>query len=90
MMNNAAENALRAIALGRKNWLFAGNERGGRTAATLFSLTATCRRHHVDAFAYLRDVTERLSREPRPDAETLRSLVPDRWRPPAADPPGTP
>ena len=85
--NNAAENALRAIALGRKNWLFAGNERGGRTAATLFSLTATCRRHNVDAFAYLRDVIERLSREPRPDAETLRSLVPDRWRPPGSAPP---
>jgi transposase len=89
--NNAAENALRAIALGRKNWLFAGNERGGRTAATLFSLTATCRRHNVDAFAYLRDVIERLSRDPRPDVDTLRSLVPDRWRPPgSAPPPDTP
>jgi len=49
--NNAAENARRASALGRKNWLFAGNERGGHTAATLCSLTATCRRHNVDAFA---------------------------------------
>ncbi len=88
--NNAAENALRAIAPGRKNWLFAGNEQGARTAATLFSLTSTCRRHNVDAFAYLRDVIQRLTLTPQPDAETLRDLLPDRWRPPAPPPTAPP
>lgn len=85
--NNVAENALRVIALGRKNWLFAGNDRGARTAATLFSLTSSCRRHNLDVFAYLRDVIEHLGRESRPDAATLRSLLPDHWGPPGAAPP---
>ena len=80
--NNVAENALRAIALGRKNWLFAGNLQGGHTAATMFTLTSTCRRHGLDDFAYLRDLTIRLSANRTPDTATLRSWLPDRWQPP--------
>lgn len=78
--NNAAENALRRIAIGRKNWLFAGSDNGGRTAAVLFSIIASCQRHHVDPFAYLRDVLTRIAAHP---ACRLAELLPDRWHPPA-------
>jgi transposase len=80
--NNAAELTLRHIAIGRKNWLFAGSQNGARTAAILFSITSTCHRHHIDAFAYLRDLLERLAYEPTPAPELLRAWLPDRWRPP--------
>jgi transposase len=54
--NNRAENALRAIAVGRKNWLFLGNDEGGQRAAIIYSLVATCKDHDVDPWAYLRDL----------------------------------
>jgi hypothetical protein len=54
--NNAAERALRTVAVGRKNWIFFGNERGGQTAAVMYSLLATCKEHGVDPRTYLRDV----------------------------------
>jgi len=62
--NNPAENALRRAALGRKNWLFCGSDNGGNTAAILFSLIATCQRHRVDPFSYLRDVLTHLPATP--------------------------
>ena len=74
--NNASERALRAVAVGRKNWLFAGSDAGGRTAAVLYTLTQTCRRHHIDPFAYLRDALARLPGLP---AERLPDLTPDAW-----------
>ena len=53
--NNAAERTLRAVVTGRKNWLFAGSDAGGRTAAILYSFTSSCHdRHKLDSFAYLR------------------------------------
>jgi transposase len=82
--NNVAELALRHIAIGRKNWLFAGSARGAATAAILFSVTASCHRHGRDAFAYLHDVLQRLAHDPQPSAEMLRAWLPDRWRPPPA------
>ncbi len=54
--NNVSENALRRVALGRKNWNFLGSDNGGATAAILFSLIATCQPYKVNAFEYLRDV----------------------------------
>jgi len=74
--NNASERALRAVALGRKNWLFAGSDAGGRTAAVLYTLTQTCKRHRVDPFAYLTDVLARLPGLP-PDR--LPALAPHTW-----------
>lgn len=74
--NNASERMNKIIAIGRKNWLFVGSPQGGQTAAVLFSLTATCRRLGMDAFAYLRDVLARLPSQPR---EQLDELLPDRW-----------
>jgi len=75
--NNEAERAIRTIAVGRKNWLFCGSDNGGRTAATLIGICASCRRHDVDPWAYMRDVLVRVSVEP---ASRVRELLPDRWR----------
>jgi transposase len=82
--NNVAELTLRHIAIGRKNWLFAGSSAGAKTAAILFSVTSTCHRHQVDAFAYIRHLLERLAHEPTPVPDVLRDWLPDRWRPPPA------
>jgi transposase len=82
--NNAAELTLRHIAIGRKNWLFAGSKKGAHTAAILFSLTSTCHRHGVDAFAYVHDLLQRLAHDPEPSPQALRAWLPNRWRPPPA------
>jgi transposase len=76
--NNASENALRRVAIGRKNWLFAGSDNGGRTAATLFSLIATCQRHRVEPMDYLRDVLNRIADTP---VSQLPDLLPNCWQP---------
>jgi len=75
--NNAAERSLRGVAVGRKNWMFFGSDTGGRTAALLTSLVTTCKRLHVDPFAYLRDIFDRISAHP---ASRLEELLPDRWQ----------
>lgn len=82
--NNIAELTLRHIAIGRKNWLFAGSAAGARTAAVLFSVTSTCARHRVDPFAYVHDLLQRLAHDPQPAQAVLRDWLPDRWRPPPA------
>jgi len=75
--NNASERAVKPIALGRKNWLFAGSEGGGRTAAILFSIASTCKALKIDPFSYLRDVLDRVCTHP---ARRIEELLPDRWR----------
>lgn len=74
--NNAAERALRAVAIGRKNWLFAGSDQGGQTAAVLYTMTQTCKRHGIDPYAYLQDVLTRL---PALAADRLPELFPHTW-----------
>ena len=74
--NNAAERALRRVAVGRKNWLFAGNDEGGRRAAILYSLIGSCQLHGIDPFHYLRDVFRRLPSQP---AHALAELMPKAW-----------
>ncbi len=74
--NNGAERSLRGIAVGRKNWNFYGSDEGGRTAAILTSITATCKRLRVDPFEYLRDLFQRISTYPQ---NNLDELLPDRW-----------
>jgi len=81
--NNVAERAMKPCAIGRRNWLFCGNDTGGRTAATLFSLTGSAKRHGLDPFVWLRDVLTRLpvlraATNPIPDA-LLQPLLPDLW-----------
>ena len=61
----------------RKNWLFAGSDAGGRRAATLYSLVATCKHIGVDPFAYLRDVLARISTHPM---RQIEDLTPRAWR----------
>lgn len=75
--NNAAENALRPIVLGRKNWLFAGSDNGGPTGAVLASLVATCTRHDIDPVVYLKDVLTRIADTP---VSRLDQFLPDRWK----------
>jgi transposase len=76
--NNVSENALRRIAVGRRNWMFCGSDAGGRTAAVLFGLIASCQRHNVEPFAYLKDVLTRIAAHP---AKDLGALLPNRWVP---------
>lgn len=75
--NNSCENAIRPVAVGRRNWLFAGSERGGRAAATIYSLVESCRRVDVDPFLYLRDVLQRVCTHP---ASRVHELVPAVWK----------
>ncbi len=79
--NNAAERALRVMALGRKNYLFVGNDKAGQTLAGLASLVATCEANGVNPEAYLADVLMRLGSHP---AARLDELLPHRWRPASA------
>lgn len=76
--NNAAERALRPIALGRKNWLFAGSMRGGQAAAVILSLTQSAKMQGKNPFAYLKDVLTRL---PSAKAGDLDALLPHLWQP---------
>jgi hypothetical protein len=68
---NLAENALRPIALGRKNWMFLGHESGGETIAIISTLIASCRRHHVDPYAYLKTVIRQLTENQSIDPAAL-------------------
>jgi transposase len=74
--NNASERALRIVALGRKNFMFVGNEDTGQNLAMLYSLMATCEEHSVDPHAYLADVLVRLDEHPN---RRIDELLPDRW-----------
>jgi len=78
MSNNAAERALRGIALGRKSWLFAGSDRGGERAAFMYSLIVTAKLNHIDPQAWLADVLARIAAHP---ANRLDELLPWNWRP---------
>src|SRR5712692_6618127 len=75
--NNASERALRRVVTGRKNWLFCGSDEGGKRAAILYSVVATCKAHAIDVWAYLEDVLERIPTHPdRRRAE----LLPGNWK----------
>ena len=78
--NGTAERSLRGLTIGRKNWLFCGSERGAQAAAIHFSLIASCHRHGIDAFAYLRDVLKELPKlGSKPSRTALLQLLPSRW-----------
>lgn len=76
--NNAVENAIRPIALGRKNWLFVGSEQAGLRAATLMSLIESAKLNGHDAWAYLKDILTKLPTWPN---SRLHELLPHRWTP---------
>jgi len=81
LSNNAAERALRGIALGRKAWLFAGSDRGGDRAAAMYSLIITAKLNNVDPRAWIADVLRRIAGHP---ASRLHELLPWNWRKQAA------
>jgi hypothetical protein len=76
LSNNAAERALRGIALGRKSWLFAGSDRGGERAAIMYSLIVTAKMNDVDPQAWLADVLARIAGHP---ASRIDELLPWHW-----------
>ena len=78
LSNNAAERALRGIALGRKSWLFAGSDRGGQRAAAIYSLIVTAKLNDVDPQAWLADVLARIAEHP---ARNIDELLPWNWCP---------
>ena len=78
LTNNAAERELRRVALGRKSWLFAGSDRGGERAASMYSLIATAKLNGVDPRAWLADVLARIADHP---ASRLHELLPWNWKP---------
>ena len=78
MSNNAAERALRGIAVGRNNWTFAGSDEGGRRAAAIYTLIETAKLNDVDPQAWLTDVLARLQDHP---AKRIDELLPWNWNP---------
>ena len=79
--NNRSEAALRIVALGRKNFLFVGNEDAGDNIAGLYSLVATCEAHGKNPLEYLTDVLGRIGTHPQ---RRIDELLPDVWKPAAA------
>ena len=77
LSNNAAERALRGIALGRKSWLFAGSDRGGQRAAAMYSLIVTAKLNDIDPQAWLADVLNRIAAHP---ANRIDELLPWNWK----------
>ena len=78
LTNNAAERALRGIALGRRSWLFCGSDRSGVRAAAMYTLIGTARLNDVDPQAWLADVLGRIAETPQ---NRLHELLPWNWQP---------
>ena len=87
LTNNAAERALRGLALGRKSWLFAGSERGAERAAVMYTLIQTAKLNHIDPQAWLADVLSRIAETPPESAQRTSPLELDDQSPPRALPP---
>ena len=75
--NNPIENAVRPVAIGRKNYLFAGSHEAAQRAAMMYSLLATCRMHNINPYEWLKDV---LIRMPDYDVKNLAELLPQNWK----------
>jgi hypothetical protein len=76
--NNLIENAIRPVALGRKNYLFAGSHSGARRAAMVCSLLGSCKLQNINPYEYLLDVLQRLPEQP---INRLAELLPPLWKP---------
>ena len=74
--NNSAERAIRGVAVGRNNWVFFGSDEGGKTAAVLRSLVASCQRVGVDPFVWLKDILSRIADHP---ITRIAELLPHNW-----------
>lgn len=76
--NNKGERAMRRVAIGRKNWTFAGGDEGGKRAAIIYSILETCKQNNINPFDYLRDI---LIRIPGAKQSEIESLTPYNWQP---------
>ena len=76
MDNNHTESVIRGPVMGKKAWLFLGNERAGETAAIMYTVMMSCKRHHVDPYLYLCDILPQLGNA---TPEQLESFLPDKW-----------
>ncbi len=76
--NNLIENLIRPVALGRKNYMFAGSHRGARVAAIIYSLVASAKQNNVEPFSYLKDVIGRIADHRH---NNLKELLPPFWTP---------
>ena len=76
--NNVAERALKLVVIGRKNWLFVGNEGGGEASAVIYSLSQTCRALKINPSLYFEDVLRRIQSHPY---KKLHELLPQNWAP---------
>ena len=74
--NNLVENAIRPTAVGKKNWLFIGDAQAGERSAIMYTVIESCRRRHVDPYAYLRAVLTRL---PQMTNRQIPSVTPEAW-----------
>jgi transposase len=74
--NNLVENAIRPVAIGRKNYLFAGSHDGAHRAAMLYSFMGTCKINNVNPFEWLRDILTRIPNHP---VNKLEELLPNNW-----------
>ena len=77
LTNNAAERMIRPLTLGRRNWTFAGSDRGGERAAAIYTLLQTAKLNDVDPQAWLADVLARIASHPAP---RLSELLPWNWK----------
>jgi transposase len=75
--NNLSERQIKQLVIGRKNWMFAGSEKGARNSAILFSLVISCKLAGVDPFAYFRDILTRLLNHP---VHRTEELIPREWK----------
>jgi hypothetical protein len=76
--NNTAENAIRPLALGRKNWLFAGSDRGAKATALFLGLIQSCKACDLNPWEYFNDILRRIMNHP---VSRLSELLPDQWKP---------
>ena len=76
--NNKGERAMRRVAIGRKNWMFAGSDEGGKRTAIIYSILETCKQNDINPFEYLKDLFTRL---PNAKQSDIKSLLPYNWQP---------
>ena len=76
--NNPVENSIRPVAVGRKNYLFAGSHAAAQRAAMFYSLLATCKNYQVNPYNWLHDVLDRIAEYP---INRLKELLPQNWKP---------
>ena len=76
--NNPVENSIRSVALGRKNYLFAGSHEAAQRAAMFYSLLATCKNHLINPYDWLHDVLNRIANHPQ---KGIEELLPQNWKP---------